>query len=110
MDTFQETPGVALRTAVGLKGLFRGMVALTLVVSPNASWASLVINEFLPDPDGSDGGREFVELFNTGDESESLSAVSLQFANGATGAVWTNRWTGEEGLFLGPGQRFLQFL
>ncbi len=107
MDFSQETPGTALRAAVSLRGLTLGMATLALVVLPNASWASLVINEFLPDPEGSDGGREFVELFNTGAESESLSGVSLQFANGATGAVWANRWTGGESHFLEAGQRFL---
>ena len=107
MDTIQEAPGAALRTSTGFRGLSLGMVPLALLIAANASWASLVINEFLPDPDGSDGGREFVELFNNGDGPESLSGVSLQFANGAVGAVWANRWTGGEGLLLGPGQRFL---
>jgi len=103
----QETFRAVLMAAVGLRGLPGAMVVLALIVYPNASCASLVINEFLPDPEGSDGGREFVELFNTGSEFESLSGVSLQFANGATGAVWSNRWTGGEDLLLGPGQRYL---
>jgi len=56
--------------------------------------AALVINEFLPDPNGSDGGQEYVELLNTGTSPVSLAAVKLEFANGATGAEWLTRWSG----------------
>jgi len=83
------------------------MCTLAVVFFPHALWASLVINEFLPDPNGSDGGREFVELLNTGQEVASLAGVMLQFANGAEGAVWAIRWTGAQGSQLDPGQRFL---
>jgi len=78
-----------------------------VIFFPQALWASLVINEFLPDPVGSDGGREFIELLNTGPEVVSLAGVMVQFANGAEGAVWAVRWTGAQGSQLGPGQRFL---
>lgn len=84
-----------------------GLVFLALIFSCGAAWAALVVNEFLPDPDGSDGGREFVELLNTGPGSEFLTDVRLQFANGAEGAVWSTRWTGDPNLELGSGQRFL---
>jgi hypothetical protein len=84
-----------------------GICTLAVFFSPQALWASLVINEFLPDPEGSDGGREFVELLNTGPEVVSLAGVMVQFANGAEGAVWAIRWTGAPGSQLGPGQRFL---
>lgn len=72
-------------------------------------WASgaVVINEFLPDPDGADGGREFVELLNTGPGTVSLHGVVLQFANGAEGAVWSVRWSGTPGEDLEPGARYL---
>jgi hypothetical protein len=69
--------------------------------------ADLVINEFLPDPQGSDGGREFVELMNPGPSEVFLDGVSIQFANGAEGAVWTTRWSGSPGASLAPGALFL---
>ena len=69
--------------------------------------AQLVINEVLPDPDGSDGGREFVELFNPGEVGVDLGGWQLQFANGAEAASWSTRWTGAAGQVVPPGGRFL---
>jgi len=69
--------------------------------------AALVINELLPDPAGSDSGREFVELLNTGPEAIDLQGVRLEFANGSVGAEWQLRWTGGSGERLDPGERFL---
>lgn len=69
--------------------------------------AALVINEFLADPSGSDGGREFVELLNTGDAPFALEGVALQFANGAVGPDWITRWRAEGLGSLAGGARFL---
>jgi len=69
--------------------------------------AGLVINEFLPDPSGTDSGREFVELLCTGPDAFDLAGVSLEFANGTQGAVWSIRWTCENAVVLVPGQRYL---
>ena len=41
----------------------------------------IVINEFLPNPDGSDA-NEWLELLNTGDRAANLSGWHLQTANG----------------------------
>jgi hypothetical protein len=101
------TPGAFQKARVGFGRLAAGLISLALAFPSGASWATLVINEFLPDPEGSDGGREFVELLNTGPEPESLADVQLQFANGAEGAVWSTRWTGESDFLLDPEQRFL---
>lgn len=78
-----------------------------LVLIPTYSRSDLVINEFLADPNGSDGGQEFVELINTSLNVVSLDGVSLQFGNGTAGAIWTTRWTGSAATHLEPGQRFL---
>jgi len=82
------------------------MVLLGLV-SSRVTVASLVINEFLPDPEGADSGREYVELLNTGAEPLSLEDVALQFGNGAEGAVWSTRWSGGAGETLAAGARYL---
>jgi len=83
------------------------LLVLVAVLAPVPVCAELVINEFLPDPAGSDGGREFVELLNTGNAPVSLEAVSLQFANGAVAAAWVTRWQGAGFGSLAPGGRFL---
>ncbi len=67
----------------------------------------LRLNEVLYDPEGSDAGREFVELYNAGAEPCPLAGVRLEFANGAEGAVWQLRWTGASADSLAPGARFL---
>jgi hypothetical protein len=77
------------------------------VFRPLLSRAALVLNELHPDPAGSDGGQEFVEILNTGTQSATLEGVVLAFANGATGGPWEVRWTGGAQLTLAPGARFL---
>lgn len=83
------------------------LAALLILVPEGRVRATLVINELLPDPAGSDGGQEFVELINTGPEDVSLEEVKLQFGNGADGSVWTTRWSGITGTSLAPNERFL---
>ncbi|NCG19063.1 MAG: hypothetical protein GWP91_08630, partial [Rhodobacterales bacterium] len=41
------------------------------------SSGSVVINEFLPDPDGTDDGLEFVELYNNGDAPAAVAGWSI---------------------------------
>ena len=43
---------------------------------------SILINEWLPNPDGPDAENEWVELFNGGARSESLTGWVLQSGNG----------------------------
>jgi len=83
------------------------VLCLAVVLFPGVCRGALVINELFPDPDGSDGGREFVELLNTGLQAESLAGVRLQFGNGADGADWVTRWTAETGYWLEPSARYL---
>lgn len=82
-------------------------LCLLLSCAATGAAAQLVINEFLADPDGSDGGREYVELLNAGSVPVDLGGWQLQFANGAEGPVWQVRWTGGAGRSLGPGERYL---
>lgn len=53
------------------------------------AWASIVINEVLPDPAGPDVGQEWIELVNTGPQARSLTAWQLQTATSS----WTTRHT-----------------
>ncbi len=90
-----------------LLGTWARGLALGLLVCATEASSSLVINELLPDPAGADGGREYVELINTGSQAIDLLGVRLQFANGIDGPVWATRWTCEASLFLDPGGLFL---
>jgi len=69
--------------------------------------ASLRLNEVVYDPDGADGGREFVEIHNGGTAAASLAGVRLQCANGAVGEVWEGRWTGGPADSISAGGVFL---
>lgn len=80
---------------------------LLILGVPVSVSAQLVLNEIHPDPAGSDGGREFVEILNDGPLTSSLAGVSVSFANGATGGPWETRWTGSAGMELAAGERFL---
>lgn len=81
--------------------------AFWLVVLAGQSGGQVVINELLPDPDGADGGAEFVELINVGTQARSLAEMKIQFANGAESPTWYTRWTGEADDLLAAGGRFL---
>ncbi len=97
-------------------GRFSGPALMTLLSmstvagglgTPLAVSAQLLLNEVFYDPDGADGGREFVELYNAGVTTVSLAAVRLEFANGAIGPIWLVRWTGAETDSLVAGGYFL---
>lgn len=89
-----------------LRLLFRSW-GILLVLWPCSAPGQLVINEFLADPEGSDSGQEYVEFYNAGAETLSLTGVKFQFANGAVGAQWDTRWQADPGLSLAPGAFFL---
>ncbi|MBM4131738.1 hypothetical protein FJ250_12040, partial [bacterium] len=90
-----------------MHGTAWGPLAAVCLLAAAPSSAQLVINELLPDPDGADAGREFVELLNAGQAPVDLADVRLEFANGAEGPVWRPRWSGTAGQALAPGARFL---
>jgi hypothetical protein len=68
----------------------------------------IVLNEVLYDPDGTDGGAEFVELAAAvgADPGASLAGWVLETGNGARPGEWQVEWTGgagdrlRNGLFL----------
>lgn len=93
------------RTALGPACAARVLTAAFLASS--IARAQLVINEFLPDPAGSDAGHEFVELLNVGPGPVDLGGWRLEFANGAEAADWQLRWSGVAGQALAAGDRFL---
>jgi len=58
--------------------------ALTVTVSTPSYADTLKINEFLPDPDGSDTTAEFIELYNSGGVAVDLSGWQLDDADGGS--------------------------
>jgi hypothetical protein len=46
--------------------------------TPKAFKPTLIISEFLPNPEGNDEGKEFVEIFNYGDEAIDLNGFILE--------------------------------
>jgi hypothetical protein len=46
--------------------------------TPKAFKPTLIISEFLPNPEGNDEGKEFVEIFNYGDEAIDLDSFILE--------------------------------
>lgn len=58
------------------------VVAAVWLVSGAASAAGkIVINEFLVNPAGDDGGKEWIELYNAGDEAVAIGGHKLQAVN-----------------------------
>lgn len=76
-------------------------------LTPESAPAGLIINEFLPDPPGADGGREYVEIINTGPDALNLDGLALEFANGSVGPEWETRWVFEGDQWLAVGELFL---
>ncbi len=58
----------------------RTLVIFSILINSFIIAQNVVINEILYDPDGSDGGYEWIELYNTSGESISLSNWSIQKA------------------------------
>lgn len=75
-----------------------GLVAAALVV-PGLARAEVVINEFLPDPDGVDGGQEWVELYNSGAATVDLSGWTLRAGTSSL----SDKYTLPAGTSLAPG-------
>lgn len=87
-DSFQMESGTRIHSGdlvVGGTGTVFGGDSAAL----NAS-AGVVINEFLPNPDSTDDGLEWVELLNTGTVSISLSGWTFKRA---TSSTWSTRYT-----------------
>ena len=89
-------------------GLFCFWVFLPVLASaPRAESTRVVINEVLYDPAGSDGGLEFVELYNRSGEAVSLESWTFETGNGNYQENWKLEWTGSQQDTIGAGGFFL---
>ena len=78
-------------------GTGAAFVAASVVAGASAHEPSaIVINEVLYDPEGADGGLEFVEIAAVAlaDSAASLAGWVLETGNGETPGAWTVEWTG----------------
>jgi len=53
-------------------------ISLIIKETPKTFKPTLIISEFLPNPEGNDEGKEFVEIFNYGDEAVDLDNFILE--------------------------------
>ncbi|HSG29290.1 MAG TPA: lamin tail domain-containing protein, partial [Candidatus Krumholzibacterium sp.] len=76
-------------------------LSLQIIFNAQDLYASVVINEVYYDHPGSDGGREFIELLNTGDRPVPLEGWSLVSVDGNTGSV-SLLWSAPGGALIEP--------
>ncbi len=75
------------------KLIVTGLVLLFPQASLSGS-LDVVINEVFYDPDGSDAGKEFIELHNRSDGDVCLYDYEVATGNGAYADRWTSEWQG----------------
>ena len=61
------------------------------------------INEIFPNPDGSDGGQEFIELYNAGSETIRMDAWTIEAGTGS----WSSKATIPPGEEIAPGEFYV---
>ncbi len=74
---------------------------------PVPARADLVLNEVLYDPEGSDEGFEFVELWNPDSIALPLAGILLESGDGARPGAWTPLYSGAAGDSVPPRSAFL---
>ncbi|HLP79432.1 MAG TPA: lamin tail domain-containing protein [Acidobacteriota bacterium] len=70
------------------------LLVIAVVFAINTAYASPMITAFLYDPNGTDTGQEWIELYNPSDETVDLSTYSVQRGNGAKENDWLSVWNG----------------
>jgi hypothetical protein len=83
------------------------LLLLWVCAAAHPARADLVLNEILYDPEGSDAGAEFVELFNPGTAGVSLEGVELAFVNGADPSAPRSVWIAAATDVVGPRSFFV---
>lgn len=85
----------------------RRRTALALLGLAAAPASGVCINEVLYDPEGPDGGREFVELYHAGPQALDLEGWRIEAGNGASAGDWRVQWEGRAGDLVAPDSFFL---
>ena len=72
-------------------------------VQCNEGLGFIKINEIFPNPDGSDSGQEWIELYNTGTEPIRIDSWTIETASSS----WSTRYTFPPETTIEPGTFFL---
>ena len=72
-------------------------------VQCNEGLGFIKINEIFPNPDGSDSGQEWIELYNTGTEPIRIDSWTIETASSS----WSTRYTFPPETTIEPGAFFL---
>lgn len=68
----------AIRIIVGMQNkIIRTIFIITIALSPIITNAKIIINEIMYDPEGTDTGREWVEVYNEGTTDVDLTTMRL---------------------------------
>lgn len=78
--TIVATPSISATPSPNLDASLAGDEAA--VETPKAIVAELIINEFIPNPAGSDEENEWIEIYNAGQDDVNLAGWKLQDASG----------------------------
>ena len=73
------------------------------VVACESGNYEIKINEAIPNPDGTDSGQEYIELYNTSDQSIDLDGWSIE----VFGSSWNEKHVFGSGTTIEPGQFFI---
>ncbi|UCC56649.1 MAG: lamin tail domain-containing protein [Gammaproteobacteria bacterium] len=63
-------------------------IVITLLTSSIVS-AAIVINEFLPDPSGTDSGNEWIELYNNGTSTVNIDSWAIDAGTSSFSTIFT---------------------
>jgi len=79
---------------MGWEKAVAAVLVLAFAQASSAGSSGVVINEVLYDPDGSDAGHEFIELYNRTDTDICLYYHEVATGNGAYAGRWKSEWQG----------------
>lgn len=85
LSTLQQSqPQTQPPTSIAAQTTTQTTVTATSPMSALIAQNEVIINEFIPDPDGSDDGQEWIELKNTSDHAVSLNGWKLDDIEGGS--------------------------
>lgn len=69
-------------------------ILIFIALSTTAAKAEIMITQLMYNPEGSDTGKEWVELYNPGEKDVLLQGYSLESGDGSAENDWSLEWSG----------------